>query len=125
MTREASRLRCGLRRDSATAPQPEPVALREFYRVLKPAGALAFSELITDPDYPLGRPLVMRAGVLRRLSGLLIIIGYALLAFGKGLAPLTIIPSVGVILSGLGYAWCGYSIWAGIGAVAPRSGPAM
>ena len=68
---------------------------------------------------------IMRAGVLPRWPGLLIIIGYVLLAFGIGLAPLTIISSVGIILSGLGYAWCGYSIWAGIAAVAPRPGRAM
>ncbi len=38
---------------------PEPArALREFYRVLSPAGTLAFSELLTDPDYPLARTLV-------------------------------------------------------------------
>lgn len=33
-------------------------AMEEFYRVLKPAGSLAFSELLFDPDYPLPRTLV-------------------------------------------------------------------
>jgi ubiquinone/menaquinone biosynthesis C-methylase UbiE len=33
-------------------------ALKEFHRVLKPTGILAFSELITDPDYPLSRTLI-------------------------------------------------------------------
>jgi len=42
-------------------PDPQR-ALREFYRVLKPAGTLAFSELITDPDYPLARTLIRKAG---------------------------------------------------------------
>lgn len=38
---------------------PEPArALREFYRVLSPAGTLAFSELLTDPDYPRAQTLV-------------------------------------------------------------------
>lgn len=38
---------------------PNPVqAMHEFYRVLKPAGRLAFSELLLDPDYPLARTLV-------------------------------------------------------------------
>ena len=41
-------------------PQPER-ALREFYRVLKPSGMLAFSELLTDPDYPLARTLIRKA----------------------------------------------------------------
>ncbi len=38
-------------------PEPER-ALREFYRVLAPAGTLAFSEMLTDPDYPLARTLI-------------------------------------------------------------------
>jgi ubiquinone/menaquinone biosynthesis C-methylase UbiE len=41
-------------------PEPER-ALREFYRVLRPAGTLAFSEMLTDPDYPLARTLVRHA----------------------------------------------------------------
>jgi ubiquinone/menaquinone biosynthesis C-methylase UbiE len=49
-------------------PDPQR-ALSEFYRVLKPAGILAFSELITDPDYPLARTLIQRASAARfRLS---------------------------------------------------------
>ena len=49
-------------------PDPQR-ALGEFYRVLKPAGTLAFSELITDPDYPLARTLIRRASAARfRLS---------------------------------------------------------
>lgn len=42
-------------------PEPER-AMREFYRVLTPAGTLAFSELLTDPDYPLAQTLVRGAG---------------------------------------------------------------
>ena len=38
-------------------PEPEK-AMKEFYRVLSPSGTLAFSELITDPDYPLARTLI-------------------------------------------------------------------
>ena len=41
-------------------PQPER-ALNEFNRVLKPSGILAFSELLTDPDYPLARTLIRKA----------------------------------------------------------------
>jgi ubiquinone/menaquinone biosynthesis C-methylase UbiE len=41
-------------------PQPER-AMREFQRVLAPAGTLAFSELLPDPDYP-------RPSTLRRLA---------------------------------------------------------
>lgn len=38
---------------------PEPVrAMREFHRVLSPSGALVFSELLLDPDYPLAGTLV-------------------------------------------------------------------
>jgi ubiquinone/menaquinone biosynthesis C-methylase UbiE len=38
---------------------PEPArALREFYRVLSPSGTLAFSELLTDPDYPRAQTLM-------------------------------------------------------------------
>ena len=41
---------------------PEPArALREFYRVLSPAGTLAFSEMLTDPDYPLAQTLIRMA----------------------------------------------------------------
>jgi hypothetical protein len=45
----------------------------EFHRVLKPAGTLALSELITDPDYPLARTLIRKAAAaqfrLRKRSG--------------------------------------------------------
>jgi len=39
-------------------PAPEK-AMKEFYRVLRPSGTLAFGELLNDPDYP-------RAGTLIR-----------------------------------------------------------
>ena len=68
---------------------------------------------------------IIRAGVLPRWAGLLIIIGYVFLAFGIGLPALAIISPVGLVLSGLGYAWCGYSIWAAIGAVPSQPRPAM
>ena len=42
-------------------PEPER-AMREFYRVLSPSGTLAFSELLTDPDYPLAQTLVRGTG---------------------------------------------------------------
>lgn len=41
---------------------PDPAAaMAEFHRVLKPDGALAFSELLLDPDYPLASRLVTLA----------------------------------------------------------------
>jgi ubiquinone/menaquinone biosynthesis C-methylase UbiE len=42
-------------------PEPER-AMREFYRVLAPSGTLAFSELLTDPDYPRASTLARWAG---------------------------------------------------------------
>lgn len=41
-------------------PEPER-ALSEFHRVLKPSGTMAFSEALTDPDYPLARTLIRKA----------------------------------------------------------------
>lgn len=41
-------------------PEPER-AMQEFYRLLSPSGTLAFSELFTDPDYPLAQTLVRMA----------------------------------------------------------------
>jgi SAM-dependent methyltransferase len=41
-------------------PDPDR-AMREFHRVLKPAGTLAFSELLMDPDYPLASTLIRKA----------------------------------------------------------------
>ena len=41
-------------------PNPDG-AIREFYRVLKPSGTLAFSEFFVDPDYPLFRTLIRKA----------------------------------------------------------------
>jgi ubiquinone/menaquinone biosynthesis C-methylase UbiE len=37
-----------------------PKALAEFHRVLKPSGALVFSELLMDPDYPLAAVLTRK-----------------------------------------------------------------
>jgi ubiquinone/menaquinone biosynthesis C-methylase UbiE len=42
-------------------PKPED-ALCEFKRVLSPSGRLAFSEMLTDPDYPLARTLIHWGG---------------------------------------------------------------
>jgi ubiquinone/menaquinone biosynthesis C-methylase UbiE len=41
-------------------PDPDR-ALNEFYRVLKPSGTVAFSEVLMDPDYPLARTLIRKA----------------------------------------------------------------
>ncbi len=41
-------------------PEPER-AMREIRRVLKPTGALSFSELLPDPDYPLASTTIRRA----------------------------------------------------------------
>ena len=41
-------------------PDPEK-AMREFHRVLSPSGTLAFSEFLTDPDYPLAQNLIRKA----------------------------------------------------------------
>ena len=53
-------------------PEPDR-ALAEFRRVLRPAGSLAFSELLVDPDYPLAGTLVRWASAagfrLRRREG--------------------------------------------------------
>lgn len=42
-------------------PEPER-AMQEFSRVLSPSGTLAFSEVLTDPDYPRARTLIRLAG---------------------------------------------------------------
>jgi ubiquinone/menaquinone biosynthesis C-methylase UbiE len=42
-------------------PEPER-AMKEFSRVLSPSGVLAFSEFLTDPDYPRAQTLVRQAG---------------------------------------------------------------
>ena len=54
---------------------------------------------------------IMRAGVLPRWAGLLIMVGWVLLFFGSGLPALAIIKPIGIVMAGLGYAWCGYEIW--------------
>jgi len=36
-------------------------AMKEFYRVLRPSGTLAFSELLNDPDYPRAGTLIRKA----------------------------------------------------------------
>lgn len=68
---------------------------------------------------------IMRAGVLPRWAGLFIIVGWIFLVLDIVLPALAIINSVGLVLSGLGYAWCGSSIWATMGAVARQARPAM
>ena len=68
---------------------------------------------------------ILRAGVLPRWAGLLIIIGFVFLAVGIGLPALAIFADIGIVLSGLGYTWCGYSIWAAKGAVESHARPAI
>lgn len=41
-------------------PEPER-AMQEFHRLLSSSGTLAFSELFTDPDYPLAQTLIRMA----------------------------------------------------------------
>lgn len=41
-------------------PAPEK-AMKEFHRVLSPSGTLAFSELLSDPDYPRAKTLMRKA----------------------------------------------------------------
>jgi ubiquinone/menaquinone biosynthesis C-methylase UbiE len=41
-------------------PNPDK-AIKEFHRVLSPQGTLVFSEILTDPDYPLARTLIDKA----------------------------------------------------------------
>jgi SAM-dependent methyltransferase len=68
---------------------PEPGrALREFHRVLSAAGTLAFSELITDPDYPRAQTLMRWANsagfrLKRKLGNFL---AYTLVPSPSGLA---------------------------------------
>lgn len=50
----------------------------------------------------------MRAGVLPRWAGLLLIVG-VLLALGSGVSPL--IGGVAAVIFGLGLAWLGYALW--------------
>jgi ubiquinone/menaquinone biosynthesis C-methylase UbiE len=40
-------------------PEPDK-ALRKFHRVLSPSGTLAFSELLSDPDYPRAKTLIRK-----------------------------------------------------------------
>lgn len=65
---------------------PDPDwAMHEFYRVLKPAGTLVFSELLLDPDYPLASTLIRRAsGAGFRLRERLGNFFYYTLIFEKG-----------------------------------------
>ncbi len=53
-------------------PRPER-AMAQFFRVLRPGGTLAFSELLLDPDYPLASTLIRWANsagfTLKRKTG--------------------------------------------------------
>jgi ubiquinone/menaquinone biosynthesis C-methylase UbiE len=66
-------------------PDPD-CAMREFHRVLSASGALAFSEIITDPDYPRASTLIQKAALAgfrlkKRVGGFL----YYTLIFEKAL----------------------------------------
>lgn len=107
-----------------------PIALIEAF-VVPALAAGAAGQALLDPAGPLfGGPLglyflltgalfalgslitavaTLRAEVLPRLSSVLFV-GGALLAFAPPLPHLA--GTIGGVLLGLGYAWCGYAIWA-------------
>jgi hypothetical protein len=76
-------------------------------------GALGLVFLVMGLTFSLGALLLgfatARAGVLPRLSGILMLSGGPLLAFTPPLP--AIVGMVGAVLLGAGYMWAGYAIW--------------
>ena len=55
--------------------------------------------------------VIIRAGVLPRWPGLLIMVGWTLLVLGAAVPALALAFTISLVLVGLGLAWCGYEIW--------------
>jgi len=91
--------------DPATRSLADPTAGGAFGTLILGAVVVALV------GYILFGIAIMRAGVLPRWAGLLIMVGWVLLFFGSGLPVLALIKPIGIVLAGLGYAWCGYGIW--------------
>ncbi len=54
---------------------------------------------------------IIRAKVISRWVGLLFIVGWICFFIGSGSSTLSILKPFGIVLSGVGYIWGGYSIW--------------
>jgi hypothetical protein len=54
---------------------------------------------------------IIRARIISRLVGLLFIVGWIFFFIGSGSSTLAILKPIGIVLTGIGYIWAGYSIW--------------
>lgn len=109
------------------AQQATPTPPFELFDPAGPLGVYLLIILAALVVWDLGSILTgyttMRAGVLPRWGGLLLIVGNVVLNVGAFVPGIYFVKIIGGVLMGLGYAWLGYALWAQKGEVAATLRP--
>lgn len=111
------------------AQQATPTPPLELFDLAGPLGAYLLLILAALVVWDLGTILlglaIVRAGVLPRWGGLLLIVGNVVLNVGGFIPGFHVIRITGGVIMGIAYAWLGYTLWTATGERQPLTKAAM